>query len=44
MFFDISSELVSSFPMQPAELHEIVQDFKRMYTVLQENGQNKALH
>lgn len=43
MFFDVSSELVSSFPMPPAELHETIQDFKRVYTVLQENGLNKAL-
>lgn len=43
MFFDVSSELVSSFPMPPAEPHETMQDFKQVYTVLQENGLNKAL-
>lgn len=43
MFFDVSSELVSSFAMPPAELHETMQDFKRVYTLLQENGLNKAL-
>lgn len=43
MFFDLSSELVSSFPMPPAEPHETMQDFKQVYTVLQENGLNKDL-